>query len=277
MERLRVGCRLPDVTEPDSAGSNTTATPPAISSIADLLRVLTPIASSGDEFWYRGHRDSTWRLEPSVFRNPKHREGERSMLARFRQEAAAAGMPFAFDEWGWITYAQHHTLPTRLLDWSQSPLVALFFASEREPDPDSDAPEPDGEFFLMQPHDLNDEAGDAGGGHPRLLTDGDSKLHDYLPGKDAGDVVKPRAVVAPNKFDRIRFQTGTFTVSQTPPNSSEPEPLRKARSLQAFLIPGHKKPDVRGELEVLGYNEVAIYRDLDRIAKRIKASHGRTL
>lgn len=186
-------------------------------------------------------------------------------------------MPFAFDDWGWISYAQHHALPTRLLDWSQSPLVALFFASEDEPSADAGVPEPDGEFFSILPHDLNEEAGDAGGGHPRLLTDDDVKLHDYLPGRDAADIVKPRAVVAPNKFDRIRFQTGTFTVSQTPATSSGTEALRKARSLQAFTVPGPSKRSIRGELEVLGYNEVSIYRDLDRIAKRIKASHGRTV
>lgn len=197
------------------------------------------------------------------------------MLARFRQEAAAAGMQYAFDEWGWITFAQHHELPTRLLDWSQSPLVALFFACEWSRPDDHVALEEDGEFFVLEPAALNQEAGDADGGHPRLLSEGESRLNDYLPGKDADNPSKPRAVVAPMLFDRIRFQTGTFTVEQRPTGAGGDEPLRKANALQSFAVPGDSKAALREQLDSLGFNESSIYRDLDRIARRIKASHGR--
>ena len=108
-----------DAAEPES---------PAIGSVEALLAVLSPITADGREVWYRGHRNRTWTLEASTFRTENHRNAERAMLARFRQEAAATGMPYAFDEWGWIAFAQHHELPTCLLDWSQSPLVALYFA-----------------------------------------------------------------------------------------------------------------------------------------------------
>lgn len=239
------------------------------------MRELEPITADGREIWYRGHRDYTWRLEASAFRTKEHRETERAMLARFHQEASTAGLQYGLDEWGWISFAQHHGLPTRLLDWSQSPLVALYFACEEAPDASASGVEEDGEFLLLHPADLNDEAGDADGGYPRLLVDGDSKLTDYLPGRDSQNKSKPRAVVAPMSFDRIRFQTGTFTVTQCPDPSSEPEPLRKARSLQPFAIPGGAKRRIREQLEVLGFNEVSIYRDLDRIAKRIKDGQGR--
>lgn len=239
------------------------------------MRVLGPITADRREVWYRGHRDQSWRLEASTFRSERHRTGERAMLARFRQEAAAAGLQYAFDDWGWITFAQHHALPTRLLDWSQGPLVALFFACEIGSDPIETGIEPDGEFFVLHPNDLNVEAGDNDGGHPRLLADGDTKLKDYLPGKDAENPSKPRAVVAPLVFDRIRFQTGTFTVAQVPTATSVVEPLRKAQALQSFIVPGDAKPDLREQLDALGFNEVSIYRDLDRIATRIKNGHGR--
>lgn len=261
------------MTEPHEAPDPQPALP-SIASVADLVDLLMPVTAGGKELWYRGHRNVVWSLDASVFRNPLHRANEKAMLARFRQEAAVAGIPFDFDDWGWITYAQHHLLPTRLLDWSISPLVALFFACELGKEVDPKVPEPDGQFLLLQPHDLNDEAGDAGGGHPRLLSAVDELLKGYLPGKDASGDLKPRAVVAPLKFDRIRFQTGTFTITQTPADS-EPETLRKARSLQTFLIPSSKKPSLRGELAVLGFNEVSIYRDLDRIATQIRTIHGR--
>lgn len=247
---------------------------PSISSIEDLMQVLEPITADGREIWYRGHRDHTWELQASVFRKPEHRESERVMLARFRQEAATAGLQYAFDEWGWTTFAQHHALPTRLLDWSQSPLVALFFASE--PNPSGAVDDADGEFFLIHPNDLNEEAGDADGGHPHLLSDSDNVLKDYLPGRDGENRRKPRAVVAPMSFDRIRFQTGTFTLTQLPSPGADQEPLRNARSLQSFIVPTASKAVVRDQLGVLGFNEVSIYRDLDRIANRLKAVYGRS-
>lgn len=252
----------------EAAGQESAARQATIRSVEELVQVLGSRAGDGVEFWFRGHCDITWTLVPSAHRTHDLRVTERSMLARFRQQAAAVGQPYGFDEWGWITYAQHHGLPTRLLDWSQSPLVALFFSCQRRAKDESDI-EPDGEFFWLRPHELNDEAGDSDGGYPRLLTDTDSRLCDYLPGRDANNRSKPRAVVAPMAFDRIRFQTGTFTVSQVPNGSGPDEPLRESRSVESAIVPSDAKRELREELEVLGFNDATIYRDLDRIAKRI--------
>ncbi|WP_010540102.1 FRG domain-containing protein [Dietzia alimentaria] len=248
---------------------------PQIASVGELMEVLSPITGDGRELWYRGHRDWTWGLEASALRPENRHLNERAMLARFRQEAAATGRQFPFDNWGWITFAQHHGLPTRLLDWSQSPLVALYFACEPDPAAKDTGVEPDGEFFILNPNDLNSEAGDSDDGHPRLLSDTDEKLTKYLPGKDADDPSKPRSVVAPMIFDRIRFQSGTFTVAQIPPVTADQQPLRKAKALQSFPVPGDTKSALREQLDALGFNEASIYRDLDRIAKRIKTGHGR--
>ena len=194
------------------------------------------------------------------------------MLARFRHEAAATGLQYGFDDWGWIAFAQHHELPTRLLDWSQSPLVGLFFATE-EPDVEHRVEDSmDGTLFILNPVKLNRDAGDADG-NLRLLSNSDEDLKKYLPGGDGGIQKTPRAVVAPLLFDRIRFQAGTFTVEQKP-RASNPEPLRDSPAVQTFTIPGDSKRQIRTQLEALGFDESTIYRDLDRISQRLKKTYG---
>jgi hypothetical protein len=56
----------------------------------------------------------------------------------------------------------------------------------------------------------------------------------------------------------------------------EQEPLRKAQSLESFVVPAAAKATLREQLGILGFDDVSIYRDLDRIAKRIKNGYGRS-
>lgn len=241
--------------------------------MADLLAILSQMTADGVERWYRGHRRRDWKLSPSIYRTSEHADNEEAMLARFQHEAATTGIPYGFDEWGWVAFAQHHELPTRLLDWSQSPLVGLYFAAEA---PDAfvtrNQGDIDGSFFVLNPARLNRDAGDADG-NLRLLSRSDEDLLKYLPGKDAGPQKRPRAVIAPLLFDRIRFQAGTFTVEQRP-RPVDPQPLRQSAAVEEFTVPGEAKAVIRRELGALGFNEATIYRDLDRISRHIKNSHG---
>ena len=227
--------------------------------------------------WFRGHRDEKWTLETTLKRQGVQPEREPELLNRFRQNAAnylGAQRPSDSSEWEWMFLMRHHGAPSRLLDWTESALIGLYFAVEQRPRAaGAEADETAGHVWVLLPTVLNaacnvrDPDSKEGRTVPMFGLTPDSGLNVYETrpvSRATSSSVPPAAGQGVRNFPRMEAQQSTFTV-----HHADQKPLETWHDdthVWRYIVPSEAKQGLRAELRAAGINRLSLFRDLDSAA-----------
>ncbi len=236
-----------------------------IKNVAMLLEALQPQYQPGETVWFRGQENKEWKLRPSIARHDKGIAAEVMLIKRFTQNA----MPYLEHkrpktESEWLFLMQHYGVPTRLLDWTESPLVGLYFAVQQNPAED----EYDGSLWCLMPTVLNKKANLDFRFPSELPTfDQDELMSNYLPTKVAIDrttSLKPVAAMALRDSPRMYAQLGVFTITHR--DQTALEDLEPADHVWRFIIPHDHKAALRDQLAYLSFTKLTLFPELTSVA-----------
>jgi hypothetical protein len=250
--------------------------PFVIKSISNIIDIGKTLSNS----WFRGHPERYNNLAPGIFREKYagqflfKPDFELRIYEEFKRIAPSISQfnILNYSDLEWLFVMQHYGLPTRLLDWTESILVASYFAVEKNF-------ESDAELWAIFPDVLNHKYGFEG--MPIIDNNKDlqflaSTYRHTNPPKLAEELNlneiphTPMALRPPIKFERMIYQQSVFTIHPTPDsNNSIIDILTENRHLIKYIIPSGYKQKIKTDLKSLGINKRTLFGDLSSLAESI--------
>lgn len=236
-----------------------------VQTISDYLAYIDKNLRA-DESYFRG-QSHDWPLLPGIVRlkcrsSEAVKTVERKMLSEFKDASLPCLSRVPKNEFEWLALAQHHGLPTRLLDWSLNPLVSLWFAVRDPFDADK----------LKRDQKSNSLQTDSGVVWAFECSDEDQIDRGRGPFTQGWT----KAYRPPHTSPRIVSQFGRFTVHHFPKGQA-PVALERQRRyknrLHKFIIRPEKFSSLRYELDRCGINAGTMQPDLDGICRNITWKH----
>ena len=262
-----------------------------LETVQHAVQIGTKLGNS----WFRGHDKKYENLTPKIFRSsyldsvseaiPKF---ERSVIEWFKNKAPVRTKtyptPAESDYRQWLVLMQHYHTPTRLLDWSADPLVALWFTvAGTDKRREMCEPRDDGELWALFPEQLNVTGADMFG----LPVVGRTPELEYLVKKpyfphsehlveDLGidaPVQAPIAFHPRHRFTRMDVQASRFTIHPSPTRSSCSicDILSDPKHLVRYVVPADCKTSIRRDLIRLGITRDRLFPDFEGLSASINA------
>lgn len=226
-----------------------------------------------EECFFRGHEDVSWELLPTLLRHCKianqlHpmdiRRVESSLYFEFRARARELHNQ-APTEWDILFSMRHHGVATRLLDWTETLGVAIYFALRNIKDTSQPC------LWILNPYALNEESwGDRDLVAPEYLPQGDYDYSDYLVGttedEAAFDWSGPVALYPIQRDARLQAQRGYFTI-----HGNDVRALDKIypHLVKRIDIPPDTWKEAQIFLRDAGIDELLMFPDLDGLARHL--------
>lgn len=188
-------------------------------SIDELCSKIDDVAGKWDTRWFRGTKNPNYSLVPKLMRDPDLLKREQYISVEFRRRAHSS-LPQLRTPFEWLCAMQHFGVPTRLLDWTESLPVALYFSIR--PWSASSQANVLPTIWMLDPFSLSTESKDKEiegvipiNSSPIVSAMADLAFHDdedlHL------DRLRNLPIpICPNMvFDRLRSQNGCFTIHGT--------------------------------------------------------------
>ena len=270
-----------------------------IDSLVGFTKKLQKYKLLSANIYFRGQQNLNRAVLPSIFRGNwiKHEKGfVHEMLISNPQDFVDSKTTLEK-----LTKMQHYNAPTRLLDLTSNPYVALYFACELKSDSDTAY---DGELLFFQSKEtekyfdsdtvsiisnlaMMDSDFDIGddslerdsfnkqGSIPYLLHQIKFEKPNFLDIINPADLHKCFVVHVPHDNKRILNQQGLFLLvgmgdSKTQPASIEESIFKTKNKKLVFLVPGNQKQKILEELDVMNINKRFVYPEIDDVADFLK-------
>ncbi|EKO3552128.1 FRG domain-containing protein [Vibrio fluvialis] len=246
----------------------------SLSEYLEITRKLPMIFNChASDLWYRGIKDESMELIPGICWRNISSNREESLVAEFMTYYQNYSKCKPNNALELLALMQHYGLPTRLLDWSLSPLVSLYFALEQDNNNANRV------VWVIRPHLLNELSL----GFKGVVVPNDFRqtmINDYLPrymrsnNADVPDM--PIALSLPLVNQRMTSQKGAFTL-----HGFNRNPVDKYISesgelgcIKMELKSEEFRQSILQELYSSGLKEDDVYQDLNSLSTRIMREYG---
>ncbi len=252
----------------------------------DNLQKKYPQYAEEEPPWFRGVCDNTYSLMPGLYWQFKNENEEQviMMAEDIREEFKRRGVFIEqhnrfLEDGEWLQLMQHYGVPTRLLDWTEGALIALYFSirmivykkKNKKTTPC---------VWMLNPSWLNDVTNNTS--LPAYLNESamakypntDAKARPYLIEKELPDY--PIAIYPMYIDPKMIAQKSTFTLHGKIKDSFMELSSKYSRDAQIcnILIDLKKTNAIAEELTMMGITESTIFPDLKSIANEIRNEKG---